>query len=232
MFKKGTKGISKIFERYDYIILLVALVINIGLPAFGDMSVFRREFSDFIVIFIVAAGVSLLYSSGRTHMDHIVFILGVGMLVLTVFKFIAGHTVLSPIINLLEVAFMFMLTARLLRVIFRQKQVNSKVVIMSISGYILLGISGGILFYVMSNINPGAFNFNQEGMADKYDFIYFSFVTMSTLGYGDLLPVTSQGKALSILVMLSGVFYTTVVMGTIIGKFVSHSEYYNREKEN
>lgn len=100
-------------------------------------------------------------------------------------------------------------------------EVDFNTLIAGISGYILIGISTGTLVFLMESNHPNSFSFNQVQL---YEAHYYSFVTMSTLGYGDILPLTKNAKGLSILITLIGQFYMAVVVGMIIGKMIAPKE--------
>ena len=57
-----------------------------------------------------------------------------------------------------------------------------------------------------------------------YGGLYFSFVTISTLGYGDISPLTPQGQAVAIFVAISGQLYLAILMAMLVGKFLKDSE--------
>ena len=108
--------------------------------------------------------------------------------------------------------------------LFIQKGVDFNTLIAGISGYILIGISMGILVNTMENAYPGSFTFKE---IKSYDAYYYSFVTMSTLGYGDILPLTKSAKGLSVFITLIGQFYMAIVLGMIIGKMIAPKEKVN-----
>ena len=88
------------------------------------------------------------------------------------------------------------------------------------SGYMLIGFAFGILFYIMEVMTPGSFTGGQE-LLSFYNARYLSFVTMSTLGYGDILPISDAAKSLVIITTLFGQFYMAIIVGIIVGKFIS-----------
>ena len=53
---------------------------------------------------------------------------------------------------------------------------------------------------------------------------YFTFITLSTLGYGDLVPAIPQSQALSIFIAISGQFYMDIVVAVIVGKFINKKD--------
>ncbi len=107
-----------------------------------------------------------------------------------------------------------------------KKDVTSLVIIESINGYLLLGIAFGLLIEMITATHPQSFNFEYVNhLNDYYNPYYYSFVTMLTLGYGDLLPITSAAKSISILICLSGQLYLVTVMAMLISRFkITHSE--------
>jgi len=58
-------------------------------------------------------------------------------------------------------------------------------------------------------------------------FIYYSFVTLTTVGYGDITPASSGAKVLTIFLCVAGQLYLTVLVGLIIGKYISNSNFKN-----
>lgn len=66
---------------------------------------------------------------------------------------------------------------------------------------------------------PGSFNI--ESSVDGYTYMYFSFVTITTLGYGDIAPQEPVGQALVVLLAIFGQMYLTIVIAIIIGLLIS-----------
>lgn len=85
------------------------------------------------------------------------------------------------------------------------------------SGFILIGTVSTIIFVTMGS--SGAFK-GPGGAISYSDYLYFSFVTLLTIGYGDIVPITDIAKKAIILMGLIGHFYTVFVVGIVIGKFL------------
>lgn len=85
------------------------------------------------------------------------------------------------------------------------------------SGFILIGTVSSIIFVTMNSY--GAFR-GPNGDISYSDYMYFSFVTLLTIGYGDIVPVTEMAKKSIILIGLIGHFYTVFIVGVVIGKFI------------
>jgi len=99
-----------------------------------------------------------------------------------------------------------------------EKQLGIEMISAAFSGYMLLGTVFSILFIAMGP--SGAFK-GPEGAVANADYLYFSFVTLLTIGYGDITPVTELAKKIVVLLGLMGNFYTVFVIGIILGKFLS-----------
>ena len=89
-------------------------------------------------------------------------------------------------------------------------------------GFMLLGLVASIVFASLDE-TLGAFE-GQAGSRDFSDFFYFSFITLLTIGYGDIIPTIEISKKLVVLVGLLGHFYTVFVTAIIIGKFLNQSK--------
>ena len=99
-------------------------------------------------------------------------------------------------------------------------QVNLNIVYSAVIGYLLIGIIGGefCLLLDMSTPNPV---FAEDSFSDTYKYYYFSFVTLSTVGYGDITPQDDSGRALALFIGLAGQIYLTITMAIIIGKYLN-----------
>lgn len=100
----------------------------------------------------------------------------------------------------------------------QEKELGLEMISAAFSGYILLGTVFSILFITMGS--SGAFK-GPEGAVPNNDYLYFSFVTLLTIGYGDITPVTEIAKKIIVLLGLTGHFYTVFVIGIIIGKYIN-----------
>lgn len=91
----------------------------------------------------------------------------------------------------------------------------------SINVYLLLGIAGSLLFRAVFESYPGAYNLSNEQISEHAQFIYYSFVTMTTLGYGDITPVNPLARSLSIFFSVAGQLYLTMIVAILVGKYLS-----------
>ena len=95
----------------------------------------------------------------------------------------------------------------------------------SINVYVLLGLGFGVAYLALDTITPNSFDLPAaliEGTHTKLGaYIYFSFVTMTTLGYGDALPVTAPARTFSFLEAVAGQLYLTVLVARLVGLHIT-----------
>ena len=106
-----------------------------------------------------------------------------------------------------------------------------RIIINSINGYLLIGILGAVLLAMTEILqkflyhpDTGAINFAGGTAEGFHDFLYFSFITLTTLGYGDVTPVSAFAKSVTLMIAVTGQLYLTVLIAMLVGKFLSKTE--------
>lgn len=128
---------------------------------------------------------------------------------------------LNQVSRLMSLLFFFAVVYLLLSQIVRQRQVTPRVILEAINGYLLLGLCFSMLFALAMWLDKGAFSFPEDQAKTMgYNYIYFAFVTMSTLGYGEIVPLTPGAKSLAVLASVTGQLYLTVVIALLVGKYI------------
>jgi hypothetical protein len=87
--------------------------------------------------------------------------------------------------------------------------------------YLLLGLLWANVYLIVARLAPDAFRYGAMGtehfMGAYRELVYFSYVTLSTLGYGDTVPVIPQAKALALLESVSGVLFVGILVARLAG---------------
>jgi hypothetical protein len=112
--------------------------------------------------------------------------------------------------------------ANLLRFVLRAPSVNTEVLCASISAYLMLGLLWTVAYWLVDQLTPGAFAFNtNEGMQSIRGFnaFYFSFVTLSTVGYGDITPVSKVARMLAAMEAMTGLLYVAVLIARLVALY-------------
>jgi voltage-gated potassium channel Kch len=110
------------------------------------------------------------------------------------------------------------------RVAFSSGPVDRERMAAALSLYLLLGLIFALVFAVIAELLPGSFHFAAIRSADSAakplaDMVYFSFVTLATLGYGDIVPLSSSAKGLAILEAIIGQMYLVVVVARLVSLY-------------
>jgi hypothetical protein len=132
---------------------------------------------------------------------------------------------LSAISGYLSTLFFIFVIVRLVINVASSKKVRLLEFLESINVYLLLGIAGSLLFGVVYSYNHEAYNSPGELLVKNSDFIYYSFVTMTTLGYGDITPNDSVARSLSIFFSVAGQLYLTMIIAMLVGKYLSQDPF-------
>ena len=107
--------------------------------------------------------------------------------------------------------------------IIRSPRITLQILYATLCLYLVIGLFWGTLYTLLNELSPGAYaGVLLENNADIHltTFNYFSLVTLTTLGYGDITPQTPGAGALCQLEAITGQFYTAVVIAWLVGNFV------------
>jgi len=90
--------------------------------------------------------------------------------------------------------------------------------------YLLLGIIGAILYSNLFFISPDSFNglSNANKKIHFSEFMYYSYVTLTTLGFGDITPISPVAKTMSFMQAIIGQLYLTIMVAGLVGKAISN----------
>ncbi len=106
------------------------------------------------------------------------------------------------------------------------RSVTSKELYATFSLYLIIGLFWGSLYTLLHYISPGAYGgvLLESTNNESHLFNYFSFITLTTLGYGDITPQTAGAAALCQMEAIVGQFFTAVVVAWLVGMFVSKKQ--------
>ncbi|MFM1812592.1 MAG: hypothetical protein RLZZ336_1530 [Cyanobacteriota bacterium] len=123
-------------------------------------------------------------------------------------------------------AFLTFSAVRLVQMLARVPRVNLQVLAGAAGGYVHLGLTGGVIATMMQHHNPTTFNLghmmDHESLLERL--VYFSYITVSTLGYGDVLPTNVYGERFVVLLGISSTMYVSLLVALLLGRFVAPPE--------
>lgn len=201
---------------YRYGAVLVLLAMTFVVMAAGPPDAYTR------VITVTLQGLTLMAALLASRVSRRLFRLAA---LVTVVSFIAaGTSVLAGssddpngvffLLNVLLVATVPFVIARAL---WRRGVVDVHTVMGAVCIYVLLGMTFAFVYAAISAISTGQF-FVQTSHPTPPDFLYFSFITQTTVGYGDFTAKGDLGRALAVLEALGGQLYLVTVIAVLVSR--------------
>jgi voltage-gated potassium channel len=117
--------------------------------------------------------------------------------------------------------------------VLRQKEITAETISLSVSIYLMIGFTWGLFYILLYQVQPHALNLGNFGNpnsglpAEKQVvpvLLYFSLSTLSTIGFGDVLPVTLQARYAAVAEGITGQFYLAILVARLVGIYMSPSE--------
>jgi len=203
--------------------LLIALLLFIfGVPVASNLDLISLQMSRVLgASSLLAVGVWSLRGAGRLYSaGMLVAITGIVLSILSVVR----ESDMLHVITLLAM-FVFLLLATINA--FRQIAVGNDISLNRIVGavcvYLLLGVMWSLAYNVLEYLQPDSFKGLTELVSPVWnpDWIYFSFVTITTLGYGDITPLTQTARSLTVAEAIVGQFYIAVLVAGLVSAYIS-----------
>jgi len=198
-----------------YLLASILLVFFIGPVAFdyGLLSIVNLE-----ILFLLILIFSIFLHQHDTKLFKVT-VVSLIIILINILFFDNNQSVSQYFLKILIVSITIV---ELFKEIFKTKIIDSHIISSAISIYVLVGIFWYLLFMFLLMIDPDSFdirNFNPEMVS--IDMIYFSFTTLTTLGYGDITPVSYTAKMWSITEAMMGVMFLAVMISRVVSLFGS-----------
>ncbi len=210
-------------SRRFAVVLAASLLLAAAQPLTAGFVNEQSSFDVFFSIQIIA--VLLLIFEDRDH-RRIALSLGVaaflGIWLGHAFDGPAGRTILVGA-HLLAASFFAFALYGILRAIL-VNHVSGDAIFGAVCGYLLLGIIWTLLYYATETASPGSFVMSVSGsddvaaaQLDRSDLSYYSFITLATVGYGDVTPTTPLARMLAWTEAITGQFYLAILVAGLVG---------------
>ncbi|OIQ27318.1 MAG: hypothetical protein BM564_12530 [Bacteroidetes bacterium MedPE-SWsnd-G2] len=223
-----SKWYHKLYDlRFELFFLSLVFVL------FGSIIFPFKIFEDIImpVLFIsnICSGIILI--SKRSKLLK-VFIAMVFILALLLVVNVVTGAKSEPLVNgyiRMGIYYIFYVTVtyEIITQVWRSAIVDRKVIIGLMSGYISLGLVSFFIFLSILMSDENAFRglkiISEYESSPIQSLIYYSYITLLTIGYGDIVPVSNLAQKASILVGLMGQFYMVIITAVVIEKYIRHT---------
>jgi len=125
--------------------------------------------------------------------------------------------------NLLLILFLAFTAIEILLFILKSKKISVDILFGTVCIYFLIGGTWSTVYILLEAIYPGSITNNISGVVNLSDLVYFSYITLTTLGYGEIIPMTAGARSLAIIEAIVGVMYIAIIISRLVGLFIAKS---------
>src|SRR5262245_46477387 len=215
-------------ERRFGILLVILAMLLAGLPILIDFGLSGRWFDALMSLLMLAAILPLCFERRQR-------LLAVTLGIPTILFSIGGHALsgtigawLLFIARLCETMFFLGAAGLIVRSLFNLRDLTVDSIFGAVCGYVFLGLGWAVLYSMIEEFRPGSFDVSRSLVTNGEPvrmlpqvLTYFSFVTLTTVGYGDVNPVSATARTFAWIEAVSGQFYLAVVVAGLVSLVVA-----------
>ncbi len=220
MAPKNFEDYIEKFVNLRFLILLILILSLLLLPPFLDVFMSTRILMD---AFLTAIFIAIIYAikSNRSQMI-IASVLALPLIITLWSIYFIEYTGMGLLTQIFGALFFGYAAINITRIIAKSEKITKETIFAAIVAYLLIALMWAFLYMILEVVYPGSFSFpDKEYWGETMQFKYFSFVTITTLGYGDITPITDKASALTMLEALVGQIYLVVLVAWLVGMHVS-----------
>jgi hypothetical protein len=221
MDKKFHFSLNLFHDKGKFLVLLISILFLFTLKPFLESFIRIRFLMD---IFISVILFSSIYAVSKRRSVFISALLISLPMFVSLWSGYSGKIPSSLAVGRIFGALFFAFTAIVILLhVFKERKITADVIIGAICVYFLIGLMWAFIFSVLEIFQPGSFHIEQSLGVRLSDFSYYSFVTLTTLGYGDITPLSPPARSLCLLEAITGQLYLAVMIAGLVGIYVSQS---------
>jgi len=188
--------IAPVVEHHSVLITRIALVLTV------ITGIYAAEYKKKVFKLLITLGIAVL----------ITMILAIIFPKITILRILSFFLMISSIT---------LSTIALITHMIGAGSVEKSTILCAINSYLMLGLMASVLFILLDLFVPNSFLNMETEMGNLSSYIYFGFVTLTTLGYGDITPDAPLARSFTTLVAVGGQLYLVIIMALIIGQFLN-----------
>ena len=222
MDQNGRLLLGRVIFRGRFLYLLFFILMLIAIQPLDEVI---GKFGILLDLIVTGILVSAIYAISQKRNYRII---GVLLAVPTLFSVWSSHffniTWLQISGSLCGVAFFAFIIITILSFIFSQDEITTDQIAGAAVVYLLMAIMWIYAYRFIEMIHPGSFYIAQgHSTGQPPSFMYYSFVTITTLGYGDIFPVSTAAKSCAILEAVIGQLYLVITVAWLVGGHISQA---------
>ncbi len=210
------------FFKEKFTILLGLLLIYVVATPFFAQVINESFFLDIIFSAVMVSAILTLSREKKSRFVVILLVLPCLVLLWLHLPDNSAEILLAG--TALQAVFNFFMVFIIVWLVFQAPVITRDILSASIVAYLFVALFFAKSFLVLEILSPGSFSISSDRiMTDPSVMKYFSFVTLTTLGYGDVVPISDQAKTMAISEALIGQIYLTVLIARLVGVYASRS---------
>ena len=210
-------GITYLRQRYA-LLFYTLLLTMVAAPVFAAFELTGALIEFLLAATLLAAVIPVGTARSRRALLTVTVLVWLARPVTAWF----GHPALSAMTLGIWTVLGLFAAAGALRFAMRATQVDAEHLYAALSAYLLAGIFFGVFYWVLEQVAPGSFN--TTGEFSRMSAFYFSFVTLATLGYGDIVPRTDVTRGLAIVEGVGGQLFLAVLVARLVSLYARGNE--------
>ncbi|MHC5011725.1 MAG: potassium channel family protein [Planctomycetota bacterium] len=210
-------------------LLAMLLLLIVGLPLLHEFGLGTPWVANLLFLAVIASCIAATVENRR----WIKVLVGLGLLTLAAGwgQLLERHEAVVTADHVLRAVFLLLCSGLILRYVVQGGAVTLDRILAALCVYLLLGLVWAEFYGLVHVYAPDSFHFATEeahttasAVAHRSRTVYFSFVTMTTLGYGDITPTSGVTRSLAIVQATVGQIYLTVLVARLVGLHIAHGQ--------
>ncbi len=221
-------GPTSVLARHRFLILLAALLfLLLFVPTVRSLSgvpvVARLIVSIAFLAMLASAAFAVATSRRVAVVSGLLMAISLALQVLSI---TIEADAIELVTNVVSVGFLLFISAVILRYLFQEDRVSAESIFAALCVYLLLGVAWAHAYSIIDIIEPDSFRFTStdDGTASMrfggvtfVNPVYYSFVTLTTLGYGDIVPLSPTARMFAVVEAITGQLYLVVLVARLVG---------------
>jgi hypothetical protein len=209
--------------RISVFIFLIALVLMFVAAPFLEM--FKDGDLVATILFTLVLLSAVLAIGGRRRTLVLAIVLVIPAIACKWINHSRPDLIFSEISICAGLLFVLFIVFHLMRFMLRAPHVDSEILCAGIATYLMLGLLWALIYMLVDRLIPNSFIFNGGGDSGRpmrgFSSIYFSLVTLSTVGFGDMVPASGVARMFAMAEATVGLFYVTILISRLVALYSS-----------
>ena len=211
-------------EQYSgryYILFLSLIMLFILRPFLEDFFKYPFILDIFLSLVLFSGVYAVCENRFQAVLSTVVAALSIGIWWSAQFY---QNRILDILSAIMGIIFFYHIALTIFYDIFSKTKATINIIFGALCAYFMIGFGWGFVYILADLIMPGSFQIAEAHIITFSDYSYYSFVTLTTLGYGDITPLTNATQMMSVLEAAFGQFYLAILIAGLVGKYISQKD--------